>query len=97
MGNYKSSLEFFVHQKILGQATKGRRWMPRRGEAMKDVASCEKPRGAASKRRSGDFRMGKPGLEKSGSSVSEYIGSGSELGEVNHLSTRRKRKKIRFP
>ena len=27
---------------------------------MKDVASCVKPRGAASKRRSGDFRMGKP-------------------------------------
>jgi hypothetical protein len=28
--------------------------------AMKDVASCDKPRGAASKRRSGDVRMGKP-------------------------------------
>ena len=27
---------------------------------MKGVASCDKPRGAASKRRSGDFRMGKP-------------------------------------
>ena len=28
---------------------------------MKDVASCDKPRGAASEHRSGDVRMGKPG------------------------------------
>ena len=27
---------------------------------MKDVASCDKPRGAASELRSGDVRMGKP-------------------------------------
>ncbi len=31
----------------LGQAIKGVRWMPWREEAMKDVASCDKPRGAA--------------------------------------------------
>jgi len=30
-----------------GQATKGARWMPRRETAKKDVASCDKPRGAA--------------------------------------------------
>ena len=30
-----------------GQATKGRRWMPWHRLAMKDVASCDKPRGAA--------------------------------------------------
>ncbi len=35
-------------------------WMPRHEPAMKDVASCDKPRGAASKLRSGDVRMGKP-------------------------------------
>ena len=35
-------------------------WMPRHESAMKDVASCDKPRGAASEHRSGDFRMGKP-------------------------------------
>ena len=29
-----------------GQATKSARWMPRRREAMKDVAGCDKPRGA---------------------------------------------------
>ena len=38
--------------------------------------------------------MGEPDLEKSGSSAPESIGSRSELGEVNHLSTRRKRKKF---
>ena len=35
--------------------------MPRHKSAMKDVASCEKPRGAASERRSGGIRMGQPG------------------------------------
>jgi len=34
--------------------------MPWRQVAMKDVVSCDKPRGAANKRRSGDFRMGQP-------------------------------------
>ena len=33
-----------------GQAEKCTGWMPRHEPAMKDVASCEKPRGAASKR-----------------------------------------------
>ena len=37
------------------------RWMPRHQEPKKDVVSCEKPRGAASERRSVDVRMGKPG------------------------------------
>ncbi len=44
-----------------GQATKGIRWMPRRLEAMKDVVSCDKLRGGANNRRSGDLRMGQPG------------------------------------
>ena len=48
-----------------GQATKGIRWMPRRQEAMKDVVSCDKLRGAANKRRSVDVRMGKPLPRKS--------------------------------
>jgi len=37
-----------VLSKFCGQATKGVRWMPRRQQAKKDVASCDKPRGAAS-------------------------------------------------
>ena len=41
-----------------GQVTKGARWMPWRRKAMKDVADCDKPRGAVSRLRSGDFRMG---------------------------------------
>ncbi len=34
--------------------------MPSQLEAKKDVASCEKLRGAASEQRSADIRMGKP-------------------------------------
>jgi hypothetical protein len=34
---------------VRGQATKGGRWMPWRQEAMKGVASCDKPRSAASR------------------------------------------------
>jgi hypothetical protein len=34
-------------ERLIGQATKSRRWMPWRQEAMKDVVSCEKFRGAA--------------------------------------------------
>ena len=34
--------------------------MPRRQPPKKDAASCEKPRGAASKLRSVDIRMGEP-------------------------------------
>jgi len=33
--------------RICGQATKGAWGMPRRQEAKKDVAGCDKPRGAA--------------------------------------------------
>ena len=43
-----------------GQVMKGSWWMPWRQKAMKDVVSCDKPRGAANKLRSGDFRMGQP-------------------------------------
>ena len=48
----------------ISQVTKGIRWMPRRQEPMKDAASCEKLRGAASRLRTVDIRMGKPGGEK---------------------------------
>jgi hypothetical protein len=57
-----------------GQATKGERWMPWRQEAMKGVASCDKPRGAASRLRSEDARMGEPGWGNAQSSVTESIG-----------------------
>ena len=35
--------------------------MPRRQESKKDAVNCEKLRGAASRLRSGDIRMGQPG------------------------------------
>src|SRR6266513_1518384 len=48
--------------------------MPWRREAMKDVASCDKPRGAANRLRSGDFRMGQPLPSQVGRSPAEFIG-----------------------
>ena len=51
--------------------------MPWRREAMKGVASCDKPRGAASRQRSGDARMGEPGWGNAQSSVAESIGHGT--------------------
>ena len=61
-------------KRVTGQATKGARWMPWRREPMKDVASCEKPRGAASKHRSGDIRMGQPSRCNDRLLLAEYIG-----------------------
>ena len=43
------------------QANKSTGWMPWHRLPMKDVVSCEKLRGAASRHRSEDLRMGKPG------------------------------------
>jgi len=60
-----------------GQARKCARWMPRYGPAKKDVASCEKPRGVASERRSGDIRMGQPGGVKA---LSPALGQGPTWG-----------------
>ena len=41
---------------------------------MKDVASCDKPRGAANRHRSGDFRMGQPLWSHIQRSPAEFIG-----------------------
>jgi hypothetical protein len=57
-----------------GQVRKGIWWMPWHQEAKKDAAGCEKPRGAASERRTVDVRMGQPIPRKVGISLSEYIG-----------------------
>src|SRR2546427_12301747 len=54
--------------------------MPWRREAMKDVASCDKPRGAASRHRSEDVRMGEPGRRNVRSSLTEYMGQGTRTG-----------------
>jgi len=49
--------------------------MPWHQGAMKDAAGCEKPRGAASERRSVGIRMGQPGPGHTGSSCTEQIGA----------------------
>ena len=41
--------------------------------------------------------MGQPNPGNSGLSCTEYIGVGSERGEVKHLSTPRKRNQIEIP
>jgi len=48
--------------------------MPRRTGPRKDVASCEKLRGAAGRHRSVDLRMGQPGEGGPSSPLTEYIG-----------------------
>jgi hypothetical protein len=47
---------------------------------MKDVASCDKPRGAASRHRSGDFRMGQPIESHVSISRAECIGAWKPTG-----------------
>src|SRR5262249_40854121 len=42
------------------QVNKGTRWMPWYQEPRKDVGACDKPWESATRRRSGDVRMGKP-------------------------------------
>ena len=46
------------------EVCKSIRWMPKHCKARKDVANCEKPRGAVSEQRSGDVRMGQPTRRK---------------------------------
>ena len=60
--------------KLFGKATKGVRWMPWHMEAMKDVISCDKPRGGANNLRSEDFRMGQPVPGYAGTLPVEHIG-----------------------
>ena len=80
---YKS--EKYERVRAQKEVTKGVRGMPWLSEAMKDVISCEKPRGGANGRRSADVRMGQPspqGLSR----------KGGEPAELKHLSRRRRRK-----
>jgi hypothetical protein len=70
--------------------------MPRQLEAMKDAVVCEKLGGGDKQPLYPEMsEWGNPALM--GSSAPEYIGCRSEPGELNHLSTRRKRNQPRFP
>ena len=66
--------------------------MPRHQEPKKDGANTEMLRGAVSKHRAVDIRMGKPTYGEPYVSYTESIGIGGERGELKHLSTLRKRK-----
>ena len=60
----------------------------------KDVTSCEKLRGAANEPRSADIRMRELSASNVALTYTEHIGVRGEPGELKHLSTWRKRKKI---
>ena len=76
-----------------GQATKGAGWMSWHREATKDVVACDKPREAGKRAliRGCLNEETRPGNPRS--SVTEFIGAGSERRELKHLSTCRKRKR----
>src|SRR5438270_7808760 len=60
--------------KFYGQATKGAWWMPWQKKAMKDVASCDKPRGAANRHYIRGFPNGETRWGKTSVRPAEYIG-----------------------
>src|SRR5215207_2791210 len=68
------SLKTAYRDPMYHQDTKGVWWMPWHRKPMKDVASCDKPCGAASGLGSTDLRMGKPGTGHAVSPAPEHIG-----------------------
>ena len=71
--------------------------MPWYQKSMKDAANCDKLRVGVSFLQSGGFRIGQPTMSNVMELQSEYIGLQRQPGEVKHLSTLRKRKRIPFP
>ena len=80
---------------LYGQVTKRIRWMPWQSEAMKDVVACDKLRGGSKRPLIRRFPNGAT-QPACGLSCTEYIGVGSERGELKHLSTLRNRNQLRF-
>ena len=70
------ALRINLKNRQIGQATKSARRMPWRQEPMKDGVSTDMPRGAASRHRSVDFRMGQPTIRNGMVSIPESIGYG---------------------
>ena len=93
MQNFRQSVSFGF---FLDQASKGVRWMPWHQEAMKDVATCDKPRLAGSKLTRG-FPNGETLPGEPRQSLAEFIGQGGEPGELKHLSSRRNVKQTATP
>src|SRR5678815_2984840 len=65
-----------------GQATKGIRWMPWRQEVMKDVVSCDKPRGAETSVDPWISEWENPHRVMSVYPMAEYIGRGTRTGRT---------------
>src|SRR4051795_7801555 len=76
LGAYGSELkaDLSVLSKFCGQATKGAWWMPWQKKAMKDVASCDKPRGAANRHYIRGCPNGETHWGKTSVRPAEYIG-----------------------
>ena len=70
--------------------------MPWHQEPMKDVTSCDKPRGAANKHYIRGFPNGETPMVKNHGTYTEYIGIRGEPPELKHLSRERKRNQPRF-
>ena len=72
--------------------------MPWCWKAMKDVVGCDKLREAVKQALIRRFPNGGTRFELNIETfLTEYIGQKSELDELKHLSSPRKRKKTRFP
>ena|GEM_PF-1050274 len=61
---------------------------------MKDVAACDKSRGGGKQPVIRECPNGETFADELSKLTSEYIGCERELGEVKHLSSQRKRKKV---
>ncbi len=72
------------------QVIKSVRWMPWHIQLMKDAVNGDTPRGVVNRQRSGDFRMGEPGMGNAMSHLAEA--RMKKPRELKHLSTWRKRK-----
>ena len=96
--NFKQISNSYVIQEPnqVGQAIKSVGRMTWHQEPKKDVTSCDKLRGGANNRRSGDFRMGKPGRAILCQRALNQIGVRGEPPELKHLSRARKRNQPRF-
>ena len=61
--NEKEAVTVFAKGAVMGEKVRKSKWgMPRLSKAMKDVVSCEKPRGLANTSYSADVRMGQPDM-----------------------------------
>ena len=80
-----------------GQATKGIRWMPWHQEVMKDVVSCEKPRGAETSVDPWISEWENPHRVMPVYPMAEYIGRGRRTGRSETSQYPQERKSTETP